>query len=163
MFSFDFKSGYHHIEIFEEHWQYLGFAWPDDDGITRFYVFVVLPFGLATAGYIFTKVCRVLVKFWRSLGIKIVLFLDDGIGVARTLDNCKAIARFIKSSISDSGFIANEEKSVWDPVQCLIWLGLVISSDPLSISITPKRMDKLFDRIDKFSFNPMRPPDRFPQ
>ena len=26
LFKFDLKSGYHHIEIFEPHWRYLGFA-----------------------------------------------------------------------------------------------------------------------------------------
>ena len=49
MFSFDFKSGYHHIEIFEEHCQYLGFSW-SNRGIARFYMYLVLPFGLTSAG-----------------------------------------------------------------------------------------------------------------
>ena len=26
MFTFDLKSGYHHVDIHEEHWKYLGFA-----------------------------------------------------------------------------------------------------------------------------------------
>ena len=26
LFKFDLKSGYHHVEIFEPHWKYLGFA-----------------------------------------------------------------------------------------------------------------------------------------
>ena len=37
MFSFDLKSGYHHVDIAKEHWQYLGFSWQ-----TCFYVFTVL-------------------------------------------------------------------------------------------------------------------------
>jgi hypothetical protein len=51
LFSFDLKSGYHHIDIAEQHCKYLGFAWQQS-----FYVFTVLPFGLSTACYIFTKV-----------------------------------------------------------------------------------------------------------
>ena len=27
MFSFDLKSGYHHVDIAQEHWKYLGFRW----------------------------------------------------------------------------------------------------------------------------------------
>ena len=27
MFTFDLNSGYHHFDIHEEHWKYLGFAW----------------------------------------------------------------------------------------------------------------------------------------
>ena len=39
--TFDLKSGYHHVDINEEHWRYLGFYWKK-----QFYVFKVLPFGL---------------------------------------------------------------------------------------------------------------------
>lgn len=60
MFSFDLKSGYHHVEIFQPHQTFLGFSW-DFQGETRFYVFTVLPFGLSVAPYIFTKILRPLV------------------------------------------------------------------------------------------------------
>jgi hypothetical protein len=36
--------------------------------------------GLSSACYIFTKVVRPLVKFWRSKGFLIVVYLDDGLG-----------------------------------------------------------------------------------
>ena len=59
LFSFDLKSGYHHAEIAEVHYKYLGFAWNN-----KFYVYVfkVLSFGLASACYIFTKLLRPLVR-----------------------------------------------------------------------------------------------------
>ena len=47
MFSFDLKSGYHHVEIFEGHQTYLGFSWKhSNSNQVKFYVFTVLPFGL---------------------------------------------------------------------------------------------------------------------
>ena len=50
MFSFDLKSGYHHIDIAEEHQTFLGFSWREPDSIKEiFYVFTVLPFGLFSA------------------------------------------------------------------------------------------------------------------
>ena len=30
LFSFDLKSGYHHVDIHKSHWQYLGFAWDNE-------------------------------------------------------------------------------------------------------------------------------------
>ena len=39
----------------------------------------MLPFGLSTAGSIFTKFLRPLIKRWRAKGIKVVLYLDNGI------------------------------------------------------------------------------------
>jgi len=64
-FSFDIKSGYHHIEIFESDQQFLGFSWVLD-GVTKYFKFTVLPFGLSVGPFIFSKVMRPLVKYWRS-------------------------------------------------------------------------------------------------
>ena len=81
LFKFDFKSGYHHVEIYKPHHTYLGFQW-EIDGVIRYFCFSVLPFGLSTAPFIFTKVCRPLVKWWRFHDIRIVLYLDDGFSTA---------------------------------------------------------------------------------
>ena len=69
-FKCDVKQGYHHIDIFESHQKYLGFAW-EIDGKLRFFAFTVLLFGLSTAPFLFTKVTRVLIKHWRSLAVTI--------------------------------------------------------------------------------------------
>ena len=74
-FTFDLKSGYHHVDIHESCWKYLGFRWD----IYVFFVFKVLPVGLSTACYFFTKLLRPLVKFWRCHGFKVVVYLDYGI------------------------------------------------------------------------------------
>ena len=52
--SFDIKWGYHHIEIFESDQQFLGFAWVFE-GVTKYFKFTVLPFGLSVGPYIFSK------------------------------------------------------------------------------------------------------------
>ena len=78
LLKFDLKSGYHHVDIFEAHQVYLGFAW-GSLGKTRYYVFTVLPFGLSTACYAFTKLLRPLIGYWRGQGLRVVLYLDDGI------------------------------------------------------------------------------------
>ena len=63
MFTFDLKSGYHHVDIQREHWKYLGFEWGEGPTL-QYDVFCVLPFGLATAYYLFTKLLRP----WLSTG-----------------------------------------------------------------------------------------------
>ena len=56
MFSFDLKSGYHHVEILEGHQTYLGFSWKhSNSNQVKFYVFTVLPFGLSSASHVCTK------------------------------------------------------------------------------------------------------------
>ena len=74
MFSFDMKSGYHHVDVAKCHCRYLGFEWGGS-----FYMFVVLPFGLSSTPFVFTKMMCSLVQLWRSNGLKAIVYLDDGI------------------------------------------------------------------------------------
>ena len=73
-FTFDLKSGYHHIEIFPDHRQYLGFSWRFDFGV-KYFVFSVLPFGLSSAPYIFTKLVRALAGSGEVLVVVSLCFL----------------------------------------------------------------------------------------
>ena len=73
-------SAYHHIPIHDHCKQFLGFSWPCGDQIA-YYVCKVLPFGLSSVVYIFTKI-KALTKKWRSQGISILTYLDDGLGAA---------------------------------------------------------------------------------
>ena len=79
VFSFDLKSGYHHVDIVVEHRKYLAFSWDFGTGNARYFQFTVLPFGLSSAPFIFTKLLRPLETHWRSHGIPIAIFFDDGI------------------------------------------------------------------------------------
>ena len=81
VFSFDLKSGYHHVGIFPDHREYLAFSWEFVPGHQGFFQFTVLLFGLSSAPYIFTKLLKPLETHWRAQGIPIAIFFDDGVGV----------------------------------------------------------------------------------
>ena len=81
VFSFDLKSGYHHVDIFPDHRKYLAFSWEFVPGRTRFFQFTVLPFGLSSAPYIFTTLLKPLETHWRAQGIPIAIFFDDGLAL----------------------------------------------------------------------------------
>ena len=98
MFTFDLKSGYHHVDISPAQWKYLGFAW-NRGGKKKFFVFTVLPFGLATASYIFTKLLRPLVVHWRGRGFKIVIYLDHGIGAAQGGSEAIAVSTYVRVTL----------------------------------------------------------------
>ena len=121
--------------MFEEHQTYLGVSWKIDN-IVKFFVFTVLPFGLSTAPFVFTKVVRPLVKYWRFNSIKIACFLDDGLGIDNTFENALEKSTFVSNSLTRSGFIVNSEKSVWQPTKVLTWLGndVDFNNDTLKIS-----------------------------
>ena len=61
----------------------------------------MLPFGLSSACYAFTKIVRPLVKHWRSQGICSIVYLDDGIAGSRH-ENAKIISEIVKQDIDKS-------------------------------------------------------------
>ena len=128
MFSFDMKSGYNHVEIFSGHRQYLSFSWTFSSVQFRYFHFEVVPFGISSAPYLFTKILKLLVKKWRFEGKTIVVFLDDGPGSATGYIKAKISSLAVHSDLLTSGFIPNEEKSIWDPTQVITWFGTVINT-----------------------------------
>ena len=146
MFKFDITQGYHHIDICENFQCYFGFSW-ETEGVTRYFVFTVLPFGITSGPFIFTKVFRVLIKYWRQNHVKISVFLDDGLGCHNSYARAKVDAKFVRSSLEKAGFIINNEKSVWDPVANITWLGVSFDSTSGYFSISQKRVKALKEAL----------------
>ena len=113
-FTWDLRSGYHHVDIFVEHQTYLGFSWRFN-GVPRYFTFAVLPFGLSSACFCFTNLLRPLVKRWRSMSHSSFVYLDDGFGSQP--DQCSAAAAAViqKRELNSSGFLLNEDNPIGIP------------------------------------------------
>ena len=142
MYNFDLKNGYHHIDINPEFQKYLGFAW-EFNNKKRFFCFTVLPFGLSTAGLIFSKTLRCLVQHWRASSIRIILYLDDGFGMEESFEKALVNSKRIRADLIAAGLIANDDKSNWEPVQILAWLGINIDSSSSTLTIPEKKIDNI--------------------
>ena len=90
-------------------------------------MFTVLPVGLATAPYVFTKIQKALLKFWRSQGIRIFTYVDDGIGGHSSALEAKSCSNRVKSDVEKSGFLWHPDKSIWEPTQCEEVLGFIVN------------------------------------
>ncbi|CAC5365463.1 unnamed protein product [Mytilus coruscus] len=142
LYKFNLKSDYFHLDICPQQHTYLGFSWEN-----KFYCVTVLTFGLSTGPYIFSKCLRPLVKYWSKNGIKIVLYLDDGFGMNYDYIECIKDADFVKQSLFNAGFLLNEEKSIFTPVQKLEWLGIIWDSCNFTLCIPQRIIDELLQSI----------------
>ena len=142
MSAFDLKAGYHHIDIASEQQDLLGFSYPDWKENTRYFKFVVLPFGLSTAGLIFTKVLREIMKTWRGQCIQAVCFLDDGLQANQTKDVVERHALIMKGTLLSAGWIPHRSKSQWVPVQVIQWLGFLLDLAKGKIFCSKSRIDE---------------------
>ena len=146
-FTFDLKSGYHHVKIFPDRRQDLGFSW-NFGSVVKCFVFTVLPFGLSSAPYIFSKLVRSLVNYWRGLGRR-VTFLDDGIGGSPDYASCLVHSRLCRSDLDSTGFFVNFQKSVWEQSQVGTWLGFHLAFSLNFITVPLPKITKLQESISR--------------
>ena len=126
----------------QDHQTFLGFC-----------VFTVLPFGLSSAPYIFTKLLKPLEKHWRTQGTCIAVFLDDGWAIVEDREACLVKAQSVRRDLYSAGFVINEEKSVWEPTQVLDWLGITWNSLLGTLKILDGRIQRFnIDRIIEADF-----------
>ena len=75
-FKIDHKNGYQHVPIHEDSWKFFGVLWK---GI--YYVFAVLPFGWKSSPFIYHSITEAVAMYCRSLGIPMVVWIDDMLGM----------------------------------------------------------------------------------
>ena len=119
--------------------RYLLFSWTFSFGFIRYFRFEVSLFGLSSAPYSFTKLLKLLVKKWRTEGKSIVVYLDDSLGSAANYIEAKITSLAVHADLLKSGFLPNEEKSIWDLAQDTIWLEL---------SLTPQKASSLRRKVE---------------
>ena len=147
LYGFDLRAGYHHIEIQEDQQQLLGFAYPDHTGRDRFFTYRAMPFGLSSAGFLFTKMLRVLIKHWRVHNIKILAFFYAGLGAAYSLDEAYTHSCVVKTDLIQAGYVLDKAKSIWMPQQIMVWLGFSYDLIAGSVHAIPDKVEKAITGI----------------
>ena len=150
MFKWDLKDGYHQILIHPEFRKYLGFKLKIK-GKEIFCQYAVGPFGLRDLPYLFTKIFRVLVRHWRSLGLSAIKFLDDGICFCEDAATTEAASLHIRKDLLAAGAFWSVKKSQWQPSQFCEWLGINWDSSDGSISAASHRVEKIKATLQKLS------------
>ncbi|CAG2220339.1 unnamed protein product [Mytilus edulis] len=150
-FQFDIVSAYHHINIFNPHTEFLGFSWKYENTV-KWYKFLVLPFGLSSACYIFTKITRPLIKKWRGEGKQVLMYLDDGLGTHTNEDICKTVSEQVRQDLIMSGFVPKNEKSKWSPLKNLVFLGYSIDTYQSIVKIPDDRIQKVLKTIEDIEY-----------
>ena len=143
LFSFDLKSGYHHVDVFEFHRRFLRFQW-EVQGLPQFYFFTVLPFELATACYVFTKLLRPLVEYWRKQGPRILLYLDNGIV---SVSAAEKASHKVRGDLVRAGLVEHSAKCSWVPSQQAKWLGFNLDLEQGQISVPEEKIDALKENL----------------
>jgi len=72
---------------------------------TTILCFAVLPFGLASACYVFTKLLRPLIKHWRGQGLRAILYLDNGIVAVSGKNAAEVASHRVREDLVKAGLV----------------------------------------------------------
>ena len=139
MAKIDLKDAYLTIPVAAVHHPLLSFQVLAGEWIQ----FQSLPFGLCTAPFVFSKVTKPLVQFLRQLGIYITIYLDDLLiaspGKPQLLEDLSTVFWLFTAL----GFLINLPKSITEPTQSIEFLGFVIDSAQMTVTLPPHKVESI--------------------
>lgn len=142
MVTLDLSAGYHHLDMHESAYEYLGFEWQGKQ-----YHFKQLPFGLAPACWAFTKLTRELVGKWRAQGFRCTSYIDDILHCSRSAHALTAQRALVLQDLEACGFVVNMEKSDPIPLRCKPYLGALINTAQGTMLIPAEKKARLLQDI----------------
>lgn len=138
MASVDLKDAYYSVRICAEHQKYLKFDWNG-----KLYKFTCFPNGLALAPRKFTKLLKPVYSSLRKKGHISSPYIDDSILIGDNFNDCAANIVETVKVLDNLNFVTHPEKSVLIPTQKIVFLGFILNSITMTVSLTPEKAKKV--------------------
>ena len=106
----DLKDAYFTVPLHESIRKHLRFLWEG-----TIFEFVCLCFGLGPGPRIFTKLMKVPMTILRRLNMRLIIYLDDMLIMAKTPEEAKSHLNTIIYLLENLGFVINKKKSAMTP------------------------------------------------
>lgn len=123
MAQIDLKDAYFTVPIWKGHQKFLRFLWKGTQ-----WEFACLPFGIASAPRVFTKILKPVIGLLRKQGIRLIIYLYDVLLMASTEETISYHVTFTISLLEMLGFVVNYQKSQLNPTQSYSSWGLRVPS-----------------------------------
>ena len=138
MTKVDLKDAYFAIPLNCEDRKLLRFQWQG-----KLYQFNCLPFGLSSAPWIFTKATKPVVTILRTLGMRIIIYIDDILVMAPSKEIAQQHTDCLIFLLENLGFTINRQKSLTDPSQEIEFLGLIADSIEMELQLPGSKIKNI--------------------
>ncbi|XP_044159551.1 uncharacterized protein LOC122944893 [Bufo gargarizans] len=130
MVKLDLKDAYLTVPIAQQSRDLLRFRWGD-----QIWRFTCLPFGLSSAPWCFTKLMKPVVSWLRGQGVRLIIYLDDMLLIARDPSTLLTHLHLSVSLLTGLGFVINHEKSCLQPSRSMEFLGFRVDSSTRTLCL----------------------------
>ena len=152
MVSLDLQDAYLQVSVHPSSRRYLRFCVGDS-----VYQFCALCFGLSTAPQAFTRVMAPVSSIMHRHGFRILRYLNDWLVLGSTFQDIVRVRDFLLWLCHRLGILVNLSKSSLDPSQTQDYLGMTITTSPLRVFPTLKRVQKLSLLLQEFRSDRLHP------
>ncbi len=120
----DLSDAYYHIQLHQDSRKYVAFCWNK-----QYYQFCGLTISIHSARYVFTKVTRTLLRFWRSKNIRVMGYMEDFPSADQDRLTQLLNIRFMYEHLISLGWLTQMQKIKGLNMPCTILqaLGTIIS------------------------------------
>ena len=136
MCKIDLKDAYFSVALNESSRKLIRFKWGGN-----LYEFLCLCFGLGPAPRIFTKLLKIPIAILRRLNIRVIIYLDVMLIMGHSIDQARMGRDTVVFLLQHLGFVINLKKSVFTPIQQIEFLGMLVDSVKLSLSLTKEKRE----------------------
>ena len=138
--SVDLRDAYYSVPVHDGDRKFLRFTFSD-----QCWQFKAMPNGLSSAPRLFTKILKPVFATLRRLGHIVIGYLDDTILISESEAKLKESIATTVSLLTHLGFVVHPEKSVLYPTRKIKFLGFMLDTVEMSISLPEEKMTEIRD------------------
>ena len=151
MASVDLRDEFYTVPVHPGHQKYLRFKWNN-----TLYQFKVMPNGYSEAMSVFTKLLKVSFGLVRQKGHLSVVFADDTYLQGSNFQQCLYNVQETITLLQNLGFTIHSQKSILTPTQTFEFLGFVIDSRTMTVTLSDNTKAKFLNKLHVFKLYPRR-------
>ena len=135
MTKIDISDFYHHFLLQQQDSRYMRFMW---EGVK--YECIGMPFGLAPAPRLATKLLAPVIRHLRRLGLRVSVYIDDIICLARSITRSIAHTQVAVDTLHYLGFSVHPEKCNLIPLRSQEFLGTQVNSKKMQFRVAREKI-----------------------
>ena len=105
--------------------------------------FRAMPNGYCDAMRVFTKLLKPVFATLRENGFESVIYVDDSLLQGDTFEECFENIEVTLNCLQELGFVIHPVKSVLSPTQVITFLGFIIDTVNMTVTLTPEKKLKI--------------------
>ena len=138
MASVDLRHAYYSVPVEPAFTKFLKFEWKG-----QLFCYTCLPNGLSCCPRYFTKLLKPVYATLRAAGHLSAAFIDDSYLQGDSHEECQQNIDDTVNLFTKLGFVVHREKSVLKPQRKIKYLGFVLNSEEMTVTLPLERQDKI--------------------